>query len=111
MVVPFVILLSTTGMNNGIVKFKKKRLIKHFVTIAVAISILFALIVVTGIILLLELPPNNQKFAFKKIDVSEDNEYWKHQVHAVFAVNLVGPKDMRLKRSIENIKVTQFILI
>ncbi|VBB31420.1 unnamed protein product [Acanthocheilonema viteae] len=104
MVVPFVILLSTTGMNNDVVKLKKKKFIKHVVTISVAISILFALIVVTGVILAFELPPRNQKFPLKKTDTADEKENWKHQVHAVFAVNLVGPKDMRLRRSAENIK-------
>ncbi|EFO15054.1 hypothetical protein LOAG_13460 [Loa loa] len=109
MVVPFVILLSTTGTNNGFVKLKQKRRIKHIVTISVAVSILFALIIVTGIILAFELPPKNQKFILKKANASQEN--WKHQVHAVFAVNSMGPKDLRFKRSIEDVKVMQFTLI
>lgn len=75
MVVPFVVLLSTTAMNNGAVKLKKKRLIKHVVTISVGFTIVFALIIVTGIVLAFELPPTNQKFALKKINVSDDKGY------------------------------------
>uniref|UniRef100_A0A0R3RPZ1 Amino acid transporter n=1 Tax=Elaeophora elaphi TaxID=1147741 RepID=A0A0R3RPZ1_9BILA len=105
MVVPFVVLLSTTGLNGGTVKLKKKRLIKHVVTISVTISILLALVIVAGILLAFELPPRNEKSTLKKIN------NWKHQVHAVFAINLVGPKETRLRRSIENVKVTQFILV
>lgn len=72
MAMPFVVLLSTARMNNRVAKLKKKRLIKHIVTISVAFSILFALIIVTGIMLTFELPPNNQKFTLKEIDMSED---------------------------------------
>lgn len=39
------------------------------------------------------------------------SENWKRQVHAVFAINLVAPKGIQLRRSIENVKVMQFILI
>ncbi|KAK6113500.1 hypothetical protein QQG55_51870 [Brugia pahangi] len=104
MVVPFVLLLSTTEMNDSAVKLKKKRLIKHVVTLSVITSILFALIIVAGIILIFKLPPNNQKFTLSTIDLSQDQENWKHQVNAVFAINLIGPKEMRPKRSVENIK-------
>lgn len=72
MVVPFIILLSTAGTNNDIVKLRKKRFIKHVVTLSVVISVLFALTVVAGIILAFELPPKNQKFALEKADLSQD---------------------------------------
>uniref|UniRef100_A0A2K6VR71 Uncharacterized protein n=1 Tax=Onchocerca volvulus TaxID=6282 RepID=A0A2K6VR71_ONCVO len=110
MVMPFFVLLSTTGTNYSVMKFKKKKPIKHIVTISVVISILLALIIVTGIMLAFDLPPKNQKF-IHKYNLSQNKENWKREVHAVFAVNLVGPKDMRLRRSIENLKVKQFILI
>ncbi|VIO89915.1 Uncharacterized protein BM_BM18082 [Brugia malayi] len=91
-------------MNDSAVKLKKKRLIKHVVTLSVITSILFALIIVAGIVLIFKLPPNNQKFTLSTIDLSQDQENWKHQVNAVFAINLIGPKEMRPKRSVENIK-------
>ncbi|KAM3727434.1 DNA-directed RNA polymerase subunit beta [Dirofilaria immitis] len=101
---PFVVLISTTGMNDGDMKLKKNKSIKHIVTISVAVTILIAFIIVIGIVLAFDLPPTNQKFIRKQVDLSHDKENWKREVHAVFAINLVGPKDMRLRRSIENVK-------
>ncbi|VDP26750.1 unnamed protein product [Onchocerca flexuosa] len=110
MVMPFFVLFSTTGTNYNVMKLKKKKPIKHIVTISVVISILLALAIVTGIILAFDLPPKNQKFIHNDY-LSRDKENWKREVRAVFAVNLVGPKDLRVRRSIENIKVPKFILI
>lgn len=68
-----VVLLSATEMNDGFVNLKEKRRMKHIVTILVGVTILFALIIVIGIILAFELPPRNRKIATKKV-VSSQND-------------------------------------
>ncbi|VDN45073.1 unnamed protein product [Gongylonema pulchrum] len=67
----FVVLLSATEMNGNFEKFKEKRRMRHAVTILVGVTILFALIIVIGIILAFELPPKNRKFAAEKVPLPE----------------------------------------
>uniref|UniRef100_A0A915PVQ6 Uncharacterized protein n=1 Tax=Setaria digitata TaxID=48799 RepID=A0A915PVQ6_9BILA len=91
-------------MNNGFVNLKQKRRIKHTVTLLVAIAILIAMIIVTGVLYVFQLPPKNRKLTANDANLLQDEDTWKREVHAVFAINLVGPKNTRVRRSIENVK-------
>lgn len=56
----YVVFLSSSEMDYDLKRQRERRGIKHIVTIIVAITILFALIIVIGVIFAFELPPRNR---------------------------------------------------